>query len=163
VNVWCGVIDNRLIGPFVFDENLTGDTYKEFLRKQLPGLLEDIPLMVRSQMYFQHDGAPPHFSRQVREYLHELFPNRWFGRGGPVAWPPRSPDLTPLDYYLWGHMKTLVYEIKVDSRAALLDRIFAAAEYIRNHPENIASAIQSLLIRAENCVGTGGRQFEHLL
>jgi hypothetical protein len=51
-------------------------------------------------------------------------------------------------------MKTLVYEIKVDSRAALSDRIFAAAEYIRNHPENIASAIQSLLIRAENCVET---------
>jgi hypothetical protein len=42
VNVWCGVIDNRLIGPFVFDKNLTGDTYEEFLRNQLPGLLEDI-------------------------------------------------------------------------------------------------------------------------
>ena len=62
VNVWCGVIDNRLIVPFVFDNNLTGDTYKAFLRNELPGLLEDILLKVRSQMYFQHDGAPPHFS-----------------------------------------------------------------------------------------------------
>ena len=61
------------------------------------------------------------------------FPNRWLGRGGPVAWPPRSPDLTPLDYYLWGHMKTLVYETKVDARAALHDRIFEAAEQVRNH------------------------------
>ena len=51
--------------------------------------------------------------------LNESFPNRWLGRGGPVAWPPRSPDLTPLDYYLWGHMKTLVYETKVESTAAL--------------------------------------------
>ena len=38
-------------------------------------------------------------------------------------------------------MKTLVYETKVDSRAALHHRIFAAAEHIRNHPDNIASAI----------------------
>ena len=53
-------------------------------------------------------------------------------------------------------MKTLVYETKVDTRAALRDRIFAAAEHIRNHPVNIASATQSLLMRAENCIATGG-------
>jgi len=46
-------------------------------------------------------------------------------------------------------MKTLVYETKVDSRAALRRRIFAAAEQIRNHPHNIASATGSLLIRAK--------------
>ena len=56
----CGVLGNRLIGPFVFHNNLTGNTYEAFLRNELPGLLEDILLMVRSQMYFQHDGAPPH-------------------------------------------------------------------------------------------------------
>ena len=114
-------------------------------------------------MYLQDDGAPPHYTRYVREYLNEFSPNRWLGRGGPVAWPPRSPDLTPLDYYLWGHMKTLVYETKVDSREALRDRIFAAAEHIRNHPDNIASATQSLLMRAENCIAIGGGHFEQLL
>jgi hypothetical protein len=60
-------------------------------------------------------------------------------------------------------MKTLVYETKVDSRAALRDRIFAATEHIRNHPDNIASAIHSLLIRAENCLTTRGEHFEQLL
>ena len=106
----------------------------------------------------EHDGAPPHYTRHMREYLNESFPNRWLGRGGPVAWAPRSPDLTPLDYYLWDHMKTLVYKTKVESRAALRDRIFAAAEHIRvrNHPDNVASATQSLLMRAENCIATGG-------
>jgi hypothetical protein len=74
-----------------------------------------------------------------------------------------KPDLTPLDYYLWGHMKTLVYETKVESRAALRDRIFAAAEHIHNHPDNIASATQSLLMRAENCIATRGGHFEQLL
>ena len=114
-------------------------------------------------MYFQHDGAPPHYTRHVREYLNESFPNLWLGRGGPVAWAPRSPDLTPLDCYLWGHMKTLVYETKVESRAALHDRTFAAAEHISNHPDNVASATWSLLMRAENCLATGGGHFEQLL
>jgi len=94
--------------------------------------------------------------------LNESFPNPWLGRGGPVAWPPRSPDLTPLDYYLWSHIKTLVYETKVDSREELRRRIFAAAEHIRNHPDNNASVTQSLLMRAANCIATGGH-FEQLL
>jgi len=119
LNMWFGLLGKRLIGPFVFDNNLTGNTYEVFLRNELPGLLEDIPLMIRSQMYFQHDGAPPYYTQHVGEYTNEPFANRWLGRVGPVAWPPRSPDLTPLDYYLWGNMKTLVYETKVDSRAAL--------------------------------------------
>jgi len=99
----------------------------------------------------------------VREYLIESFPNRLLGRGGPVAWQPRSPDLTPFDYYLWGHMKTLVYETKVDSQAALRHHIFVAAEHIHNHPDNIASATQSLMMRAKNCIATGGGHFEQLL
>jgi len=78
-------------------------------------------------------------------------------------WPPRSPDLTPLDYYIWGHMKTSVYETKVDSRSALRDRIFSAAEHIRNQPNNIGSAAQSLLLRAENFIAPGGGHFEQLL
>ena len=53
-------------------------------------------------------------------------------------------------------MKTLVYETKVESRAALHNHIFAAAEHIHNHPNNIASATQSLLMRAENCIAAGG-------
>ena len=57
-------------------------------------------------------------------------------------------------------MKMLVYETKVESRAALRDRIFSAAEHIRNHPDNVASANQSLLMRAENCIATGGGHFE---
>ena len=126
VNVWCHFLGNKLTGPFVFDNSLTGDTYEFFLSNELLGLLQDILLIVRGQMYFQHDGAPPHYTRHVKEYLHECLPNCWLGHGGPIAWPPRSLDLTSVDYYLWGYMKALVYETKVDSRAALRHRIFAA-------------------------------------
>jgi len=50
----------KLIGPFVFDNNLMGNAYEVSLQNELPGLLEDILLTIRNQMYFQHDGAPPH-------------------------------------------------------------------------------------------------------
>jgi len=60
-------------------------------------------------------------------------------------------------------MKTLVYETKVDSRAALRDRIFAAAEHICSHPKHIGSATESLLMRVENCIAAGGGHFEQLL
>jgi len=53
-----------------------------------------------------------------------------------------------------------VYETNVDSRAALRNRILAAAEHIRNNPNNIGSATQFLLMRAENCIAAGGGRFE---
>jgi len=60
-------------------------------------------------------------------------------------------------------MKALVYETKVDSRAALRDRIFTAAEHISNHRNNIGSGTQSLLMRAEKCIAAGRGHFEQLL
>ncbi|KAJ8943093.1 hypothetical protein NQ318_009167 [Aromia moschata] len=41
----------------------------------LPDLFDDLPLNLRNQMYFMHDGAPPHFARIVSEYLNEQFPD----------------------------------------------------------------------------------------
>ncbi|KAJ8893483.1 hypothetical protein PR048_006081 [Dryococelus australis] len=67
-------------------ETLTGVVYLQFLYEELPLLLEDIMLAVRCRIIFQHDGAPPHFLERRR------------GGGGFHPWPPRSLDLSPLDY-----------------------------------------------------------------
>lgn len=72
-------------------------------------MIDDLPLSLTTDLYFQQDGAPPHYAVQVRQYLNDKFGNKWIGRGGPIQWPPRSPDLTPLDFYLWGEIKRLVY------------------------------------------------------
>jgi hypothetical protein len=69
VNVWCCVIGDQLIGPYIFPQRLTGGIYANVLHDKLPELLENVPLQTRRQMYYQHDGAPPHFSQVVRQYL----------------------------------------------------------------------------------------------
>ena len=98
----------------------------------MPPLLEDLPLAVlRQAMYFMHDGAPAHFSHIVREHLNECFPNRWVGKGGPTPWLPRSPDLNPLDFFLWGHLKSLVYSTDVEDEATLHARIMQGCQTIR--------------------------------
>ena len=79
--------------------------YIIFIRDILLEMLENVPLQVRQRLRFQHDGAPAHFALDVREYLNNVFPSRWIGRGGPVQWPPRSPDLTPMDFFILGEMK----------------------------------------------------------
>jgi len=48
------------------------------------------------------DGVPPHFSCFVTDVLNDRFPDAWIGRGGPIPCPPLSPDLSPLDFFLWG-------------------------------------------------------------
>ncbi|EZA48610.1 hypothetical protein X777_13623, partial [Ooceraea biroi] len=49
----------------------------------------------------------------ARNILNESFPDRWTGRGGRISWPARSPDLTPLDLFLWGHLKNEVFLTRV--------------------------------------------------
>ena len=43
--------------------------------------------------------------------MNEIFDAKWIGRGGPVAWPPRSPDITSPDYFLWGFVKERVMAV----------------------------------------------------
>ena len=138
VNVWCAVLDDQLLGPFIL-EGLIGEAYFRFLQEELPRLLEDVPLNKRGRMYFQHDRDPPHSSREVRIFLNCLFPGRWIGRGRPHNWPAWSPDLSPLDYCVWGWMKELVRSVKVVTRDALLGRILDAADRIRTSAEAATS------------------------
>ena len=130
VNVWCRVINNQLIGPAVLPNRLTGRAYIDFLQNEHPLLLE-VPLTKRMCMVFQHDGGPAHYSRLVTHHLNLTFPERWIGRGGHVQWPQRSPNLTPLDFCLWGWMKSEVYKEKVNTRDKLVARIMNSAALIK--------------------------------
>ncbi|KAJ4428021.1 hypothetical protein ANN_24035 [Periplaneta americana] len=134
LNMWAGIIGDRLVGPHVLANRLTGQAYTNFLENTIPHVLEDTPLINRQHIHFLHDSAPAHFSRTARRYLDRRFPDRWIGRGGPITWPPRSPDLNPLDFYLWGHLKSFVYSSPVPDLESLRNRIAACSEDICDTP-----------------------------
>ena len=121
VNVWCAVTSTDVIGLFFFKTpTVTANVYLKMLQEFA---IDNMLLQIRQKGYFQQDGAPPHFALTVCAYLGQTFPNRWIGRGGPLAWPPQSPDLTPCDFWLWGMIKERVYSKKVRDIEELKDRI----------------------------------------
>lgn len=90
------------VGPFVMPPRLNSEFYNNFLRHELPQILQEagVPENVRQSMYYMHDGAPCHSSCDITKYLNEEFGDRWLGRTGPWQWPPRSSDFTPMDFFL---------------------------------------------------------------
>ncbi|KAJ8945162.1 hypothetical protein NQ318_001627 [Aromia moschata] len=116
------------------DENPETSVGLSERQNTLSDLFDDLPLNLRNQMYFMHDGAPPHFARIVREYLNEQFPGRWIGRGNdaPISWPPRSPDLNPCDFFIWGDLKQKVYSVSIKNEEQLWNRIQNAVQELQN-------------------------------
>lgn len=122
--VWAVICTEALIGPFFFDQTVNGERYLSMLQQQFWPEVKRLGL--KNTMIFMQDGAPPHWSREVRKWLDIKFPNRWMGRGGPMRWPARSPDLTPCDFFLWGFLKSKVYATRPRDIADLKQRIVSA-------------------------------------
>ncbi|GBL89578.1 hypothetical protein AVEN_177362-1 [Araneus ventricosus] len=70
---------------------------------------------------FQQDGAPP--ATLFVSFWIQHSPQPWIGRGAVMAWPPRSPDITPLEFYLWGYVKRHVYSERINDINHLKQRI----------------------------------------
>ncbi|KYN16168.1 hypothetical protein ALC57_11579, partial [Trachymyrmex cornetzi] len=107
------------------------------------------------------DGAPCHFGLIVRNLLNNIFPGRWIGRRGPIEWPPRSPDLTPLDNFYWGFLKNKVYETKPTDIDKLKERKFQCPNTITR--ETLQKVKDNFYARLGYCQVAEGHQFEHLI
>ena len=101
------------------ESTITANIYLDMLKHYVVPQLEEF----QPRVVFQQDGAPPHRGLIVRDFLNETFPNRWIGRNGSTPWPPRSPDITPLDFFLWGYVKDRVYRTPVRDVETLQSQI----------------------------------------
>ena len=81
VNIWGGILGDYLLGPVIIADRFNVAACLEFLQNTLPLLMEEIPLAIRREMWFQHDGAPAHFSLQLRAYLNRVYREKGKGRG----------------------------------------------------------------------------------
>ncbi|GFX24551.1 DUF4817 domain-containing protein [Trichonephila clavipes] len=107
----------------------------------LYGLVESL------ELWFQQDGATCHTARATIDLLKDTFGDRLILRFGPVNWPPRSCDLTPLDYFLWGYVKSLVYGDKSQTLDHLEDNIRRVIANIR--PQMLEKVIENWTSRLD--------------
>ncbi|GFS83144.1 putative transposable element [Trichonephila clavipes] len=126
LTVWCALWAGGIIGLYFFknDEghNVTvnGDRYRAMINNFFIPELNNHDVQ---ELWFQQDGATCHTARATIDLLKDTFGDRLILRFGPVNWPPRSCDLTPLDYFLWGYVKSLVYADKPQTLDHLEDNI----------------------------------------
>jgi len=132
------------------------------LKNNLPDFLEEVPLLEENKIILQQDDAGPHNARIVTNFLNNEFPGRWMGRYGPIRWPARSPDLNPLDFFLWGYCKEKIYKTLSEDIEDLETRLRYAIWSIE---EDVMENVQGNLLKRMRAwmVRMDGGHFEHLL
>lgn len=158
-NVWAGIYNGAIIGPIFFTGSLNASRYCSEILDAVFSFVDDLPLAERTRVWFQHDGAPPHSARRALQLLRQMFREKCVGRFGPVSWPARSPDLTPMDFYLWGRIKDEVYKSEPRSPADLQGKITAFCSSLSR--SEIKRAAKDTIRRAQLCIAVDGEHFEH--
>ncbi|GFT82501.1 uncharacterized protein TNCV_4173441 [Trichonephila clavipes] len=113
------------------------------------------------ELWFQQDGATCHTARATIDLLKDTFGDRLISRFGPVNWPPRSCDLTPLDYFLWGYVKSLVYADKPQTLDHLEDNIRRVIANIR--PQMLEKVIENWMSRLDYIRASRGSHMPEII
>jgi hypothetical protein len=160
VNVWCGILGDRLVGPFFIDGCLNQAKYHALLSNEISNFLDEMPLAVLNRIVFHQDGATPHNARMNVAFLNDNFGARWMGTYGPIRWPARSPDLNPLDSFLWGYIRNNVYLTPPGTREELRRKVMQVCQEI---PQKfLLNATMSVSRRCRKCLEQHGGNFEQL-
>ena len=158
ITVWCGFSSKFILPPYFFSGTVTSQSYKDMLVEFVIPELEKRKGV--SRLVFQQDGAPPHIAGIVMETLRsKLDDNYLIGRNCVQSWPPRSPDLSPADYYLWGALKGRVYKRHPTSIEQL--KAYISEEIANIQVSELAAAVNNLPRRLEAVVEEKGGHFEH--
>ncbi|GFS73557.1 putative DD41D transposase [Trichonephila clavipes] len=150
LTVWCALWAGGIIGPYFFknDEghNVTvnGDRYRAMITNFFIPELNNHDVQ---ELWFQQDGATCHPDCATIDLLKVTFGDRLISSFGPVNWPARSCDLTPLDYFLWGYVKSLVYVDKPQTLDHLEDNIRRVIADIR--PQMLEKVIENWTSRLD--------------
>jgi len=165
VTAWVTLSSDGVIGPY-FNEvggetaTVISERYVSLLKsKFLPSLRKKG--FDKDEIYFQQDGAAPHTSNTVLEWLDDTFGRRLISLKTELSWPPHSPDLNPLDFFLWGFVKSKVY---CPPPSALAELKTAIRREIRKiDTETCKSVIQNFRARISAVKTKRGGHMEHLL
>ena len=157
---WTGLINCQVIIHW-FKEKTTVNqhNYLEMLKEVVWPKVRGV---ARARGYwFQQDGAPPHTTQMVRDWLESKFGDRVISNKTDRPWPPGSPDMSPLDFYFWGRSEAELRRCPPSSMEELKETVTEFA--LSLSPEEIRKAVNHVKVRAELCLSQNGDNFEHLL
>ena len=164
VTVWCAISSHGVIGPYFF-ENSDGSTvtvnaerYKIMLETFLQNELRSRQL---DFLWFQQDGATAHTARTSMTVLRTMFPGRLISRFGDITWPARSPDLAVPDYFLWGYVKSKVYETRPANIDDLKQRIRECTQGIPK--EMLQRVMTAFPSRLQECIERHGGHLQSVI
>lgn len=164
LTVWCGMCADMVIGPYFFEDDdgktttVNGERYRAMIKDIV------MPIVRRNGLvnyWFQQDGATCHTARATINFLRPLFPGRLVSKNGDYDWPPRSPDLTPPDFFLWGYLKSKVYVNKPRTLAELKTNI--RAEIASITPEMLAKVMENAEKRTHLAIKAKGRHLRDII
>jgi len=147
-----------VIGPYFFEDEagragtVNSARYTEMLRTFLQSELQRLGIETQTP-WFQQDGATAHTVKTAMRVLNEMFPACMISQRGNIEWPARSPHLNACDFFLWGYIKSKVYErkprTKVDLKQNIRDEVAAIS------PTMLQQVMQNFRKRLQECVDKG--------
>ena len=159
VMVWAAVSSKGLIGPYYFHKNgahisVTKESYQECILWFVEQLKKRRLL---TSAYIMQDVATPHASISTKMLLRSKFGDKVVGKGFNMEWPPYSPDLTPVDFWLWPTVKHIIYSQRkepFESVASIKRAITFAFNRLRKQKfGHITKAVED---RLEQCIRQNG-------
>lgn len=164
VTVWCGITNARILGPYFFEDGngaavtVNGENYRKMIEEYLLPKMEDLNMQ---NFWFQQDGATAHTARDTMALLRAAFPERLISRFGDVPWPPRSPDLTSPDFFLWGYLKGKVYRNRPNTLQELKNNIIEEINTINAFV--LGSVSQNIVQRMRICYNNDGKHLKDVI
>ena len=164
----CSELLSRGDRAIFFTENLKAETYHDILENLIfPAAVDAVPMrctrsnqdarqrLLKTEYSFQQDGASVHRTHENIQLIRESF-NSVISKNGDIEWPPRSPDLSPLDYWLWGDVKSRMDSHEdVHSLKAQFSKIIAEINW-----DTIRKSIDSFPDRLRRCLQRDGDHIE---
>lgn len=123
---------------------------------------DNLPLNQRARLWYQHDGAGAYCNRFINQFLEDNFGDQWIANSGPYRWPARSPDLTPLDFFIWGYIKDKVYDRPLTTKENCQWRVRDAFRSLEAGGIESATG-NGVYKRVLKCLEVNGGQFEQFL
>lgn len=158
-NDWVRIAGDIFLRTYILQKRLNVPCFPSACYSR--DLMQSIPATACQNMRFIYDGALIDFA--VRNHLYATYPGKWIIEDGPIVWLPRSPKLNPLDFFLWDHLKSVVYKTFMNTLENLAARIVVASVDIDNKQDIFDRSRPFFIRRCRLCNDFHGHNFEQSL